>query len=365
MGAVPPPPSLTPQGAPQDVPQDVPRVADRRESARRGRVRRLIDWAKRRTLVRAVQHYVQRRGPILADGVTYRALFSLFAALLLFFTAAAVWLGLNPNELGAVREALDRFIPGLADLVDVDDAVAPVSFSIVGAVSLVALIAAALGAIGSLRASIRGLSRQPDDDESFGRVLVRQIGSGVLFGALLLVAAALSLLSSSGLEAVAGWIGLPDRTPLVVAVARILGAFLALVVNAAAVALAIRVLAGLRLTAGALWAGAVFGGVGLLVLQEFSGLFVRGASANPLLASFAALIALLLWINLSAQVILLAASLAITLSARQRLRRAGREWDASPAWESDPHRDDGAPQPSPAIPGSTPRNGPRSQSAPQ
>ena len=49
--------------------------------------------------------------------------------------------------------------------------------------------------------------------------------------------------------------------------------------------------------------------------QEFSGLFVRGAASNPLLASFATLIALLLWINLSAQVILIAASLIITLTA--------------------------------------------------
>ena len=52
------------------------------------------------------------------------------------------------------------------------------------------------------------------------------------------------------------------------------------------------------------------------MLQEFSGLFVRGAASNPLLASFATLIALLLWINLSVQVILIASSLIVTLEAQ-------------------------------------------------
>jgi membrane protein len=56
------------------------------------------------------------------------------------------------------------------------------------------------------------------------------------------------------------------------------------------------------------------------VLQELSGLFVRGATSNPLLATFAALIALLLWFNLSAQVILLASSYIITATAEAKDR---------------------------------------------
>ena len=48
------------------------------------------------------------------------------------------------------------------------------------------------------------------------------------------------------------------------------------------------------------------------MLQQLSSLFVGGAAANPLLASFASLIALLLWFNLSAQVILIAGAYIIT-----------------------------------------------------
>jgi membrane protein len=64
----------------------------------------------------------------------------------------------------------------------------------------------------------------------------------------------------------------------------------------------------------------MLGGLGLVVLQQLSGLFVRGAASNPLLASFAALIALLLWLNLSAQVILIASSYIIIAAAESRDR---------------------------------------------
>jgi membrane protein len=52
--------------------------------------------------------------------------------------------------------------------------------------------------------------------------------------------------------------------------------------------------------------------------------FVRSASANPLLASFAALIALLLWLNLSAQVVLLAGAWIITGVEDAEDRSSGR-----------------------------------------
>ena len=44
------------------------------------------------------------------------------------------------------------------------------------------------------------------------------------------------------------------------------------------------------------------------MLQVLSSLFVAGATSNPLLASFGSLIALLLWFNLSSQVILIVGS---------------------------------------------------------
>ena len=53
-------------------------------------------------------------------------------------------------------------------------------------------------------------------------------------------------------------------------------------------------------------------------------LFVGGAKSNPLLASFASLLALLLWLNLSTQVILLASSFIVVSEQQEHDRVASR-----------------------------------------
>ncbi|MDF2575379.1 MAG: yhjD, partial [Agromyces sp.] len=102
------------------------------------------------------------------------------------------------------------------------------------------------------------------------------------------------------------------------------------VLDMAVVALAFVSLSGVRARPRALWSGAFLGAVGLTVLQQLSGLFVAGAGSNPLLTTFASLIALLLWLNLSAQVILLASTW-IIVSEREHVDRV-RERFGSPTF---------------------------------
>lgn len=286
----------------------------------RGLVGPVIARALQSTAVRAVLHYAQHRGPMLANSITYRALFSVFAALLLLFSAATVWLSGNPQALGALLDSITVFLPGISDTIDLEQAQLPLGFTLVGVLSLVGLIGAALGAIGSLRAAFRLLAGVSGDESFFLWVLLRNLLVGVAFGGMLLAAALFSLLTSSGMSLVAGWLGISERSAALEWGTRGIGLVVALAVNTLAIAVAFRLLSGTRPTARALWGGALAGGVGLLVLQEFSGLFARGATSNPLLASFAALIALLLWINLSAQVILISASFIVTLEAQARDR---------------------------------------------
>jgi membrane protein len=69
-----------------------------------------------------------------------------------------------------------------------------------------------------------------------------------------------------------------------------------------------RLLSGLQIPWRRLLAGAMLGGAGLGVLKVLGSALLGGASRNPLLASFALIIGLLIWFNLLCQVILLAAS---------------------------------------------------------
>jgi membrane protein len=181
--------------------------------------------------------------------------------------------------------------------------------------SLVGLIGAAIGAIGSLRAALRILADRVSDDLFFVWVLLRNLGLAIALGALLVVSAAATFLGTASIDTLTGWLGLPEDSVVVAVATRIVSILIVFALDTVVVVLMFVTLSGLKAPAKALWTGAALGGIGLLVLQELSGLFVGGASSNPLLASFASLIALLLWFNLSAQVILIASSVIITITS--------------------------------------------------
>lgn len=286
----------------------------------RGLVPRLTAWFLERTLVRAFLLYSEHRGAQLADSVTYRTLFSVFAGVLLGFSFASLWLAGNPEAWRALVAAVDSAIPGLVGedgIIDPSAIQAPAGLTIAGILSLIGLIGAAIGAIGSLRAALRILADRVSEDSFFLWVLLRNLGLAVALGVLLVVSAAATFLGTASIDTVTGWLGLPEDSVLVVVATRIVSILVVLALDTFVIVLMFVSLSGLRVRAKALWTGAVLGGIGLLVLQELSGLFVGGASSNPLLASFASLIALLLWFNLSAQVILIAGAVIITIAREQ------------------------------------------------
>lgn len=273
---------------------------------------RVIAWALSRRPVRALLLYGEARGPMLADSITYRTLFSLFAGVLLGFSLAALWLAGNPQVWNALVQALDAVVPGISDVIDFDLIQAPAGLSIAGVVSAIALIGAAIGAIGSLRAALRTIAGLTHDDALWIWVLVRNLLLAVLIGAGLAVAAAATFLATAGLTLVTSWLGVDSDAPWLGFATWLVSAVVVFALDTVVVALAFALLSGVRARARTLWIGAMLGGLGLTVLQQLSGLFVGGASSNPLLASFASLIALLLWLNLSSQVILIAAAYIVT-----------------------------------------------------
>lgn len=277
--------------------------------------KRATAWLLERKPVRAFLLYQEHHGAMLADSVTYRVLFSVFAGVFLGFAVAGVWLSGNPNALAALIETVGAAIPGLVGddgLIAPDDIVQPVSLTIAGAIALIGLVGAAIGAIGSLRAAFRAIGDQPDDRSFFLWLLLRDLLLAIGFGAMLVAAAAVTLLSTTALGTVFGWLGISSHDWLVDLSTRSVSIVVIFVIDTLVIAVMFRLLSGMRPSARSLWSGAMIGGVGLTVLQVLSSLFVGGASTNPLLASFTSLIALLIWLNLSSQVILIAASYIVT-----------------------------------------------------
>ncbi|MBM7830818.1 membrane protein [Agromyces cerinus] len=276
---------------------------------------RATSWALELKPARAFLLYLERHGAMLADSVTYRVLFSIFAGVFLGFAIAGIWLSGNPDALDALVETVDAAIPGLfgeGGLIAPGDVVQPLTLSIAGILALVGLIGAAIGAIGSLRTAFRRLGSQPDDQTFFVWVMLRDLLLAIGFGAAFAAAAAVTVFSTTALGTMLGWLGISSHDAVFDASSRFVTISVTFVIDALLIAIMFRVLSGMRPSARSLWSGALLGAVGLSVLQVLSGLFVGGATSNPLLASFGSLIALLIWLNLSSQVILIAAAYIVT-----------------------------------------------------
>lgn len=283
----------------------------------------VIAWALARRPVRAALLYTERRGPMLADSVTYRALFSVFAGVLLGFSIAALWLAGNPHAWRAIIDAVQAAVPGLIGengVIDASDLRTPASFSIAGIVSLVALIGAALGAIGSLRTAVRVVAGTVQDDILWIWVILRNLALGIGIGASFVLAAAVTFVGQLGVSWIADLLGLPADSAAVAWTVRLLSLLVVFALDAGLIVAIFLLLSGVRPAARSLWAGALLGAFGLIVLQELSGLFVGGATSNPLLASFASLLALLIWLNLSSQVILVACAYIVTAEEERKDR---------------------------------------------
>jgi membrane protein len=290
-------------------------------------VARVIAWALTLKPVRAFLLYSEHRGPMLADSVTYRTLFSVFAGVLLGFSTAALFLAGNPDAWDALVGAVNAAIPGLVGddgIIDPSDIQAPAGLTIATVLSIVGLIGAAIGAIGSLRTALRALADKVHDDVFWLWVLLRNLAIAIGIGVALAASAALTFFADAGIGALSDLLGRSADDPVSTIGTRAISLLIVFALDTAVVAVLFRTLSGVRASARALWPGALLGAVGLTILQQLSSLFVGGASSNPLLASFASLIALLLWINLSTQVILIAGAYIITSVDEQNDRVRAR-----------------------------------------
>lgn len=267
-------------------------------------VRRLVAWVRQTRPARAAARFSTAGGGVLAGGIAYATLFSLFAALTLGFTVLVAVLGNDEALRDDVVSTVADVLPGLIDTGDGVGGAVPLdalqlspAFTVAGVVAAVALVWSAVAAVAAFQTGLRAMFDLRVVENLVVGTL-RRLGGLVAAGAAVAVSAVLS-------SAAVGWLG--GTAPRVL-VGLATGA-VALVVDTLTFVLAVRVLARARPPRRDLLWGAVIAGVGLGAVRLVGTSLVAGAaSANPLLASFAAVVVLLAWVNLVARVTLLAAA---------------------------------------------------------
>ena len=278
------------------------------------KVQQLIAWVQGLRPVRVFLHYSESRGPLLAGGLSFQAIFAVFAALWVGFSVAGLLVEANPDIRQAFFRVLNQSVPGLIDtgsgegIVDPDDLQTGLVLSWTGAIALGGLLFTALGWLASARDAIRTLFGLPGELLNFFLLKLKDIGLGIGFAAALLVSSALLVLSTQAVTGMLDLIGVDDESLFAMITGRTIGLALMFALDTAALAALYRFLSGLSIPWRRLLAGAFLGAAGLGVLKVLGSALLGGASRNPLLASFAIIIGMLIWFNLICQVILLAAS---------------------------------------------------------
>jgi membrane protein len=263
--------------------------------------------------MRTWQRYGAALGSVLAGGIAYSGLFSVFSALLVGFTVLGLVVGSSSDLQEPVLRAVNDQLPGLLDLgdgglVQPEALFASDVLSFTGAVALVVALWSGLGWLDATRSSIRAVFGLQPDDRSLVRKKVQDVGILATLGLAILASALLSvvvnavagpLLDAVGLGS--GWLG--------TAVLRLLGVLVVLAVDTGVLVILLRLLSRVPLTWRQVRTGALVGAAGLGLLKLLGGLLLgRVGGGNPLLATSAVLVGLLLWMNLVSRVVLLAAA---------------------------------------------------------
>ena len=281
------------------------------------RTSRLIAWVKGLFPVRVWMHLLDRNGMLLAAGMSYQALFAVFAAVYVGFSIAGIWLAGNPNTMESLIRIVGTAVPGLVGdedgIIHADDLIAASAagrgiLTATGVIALGGLIWTAIGWVTFSRMSVRAVFGLEKDRRNFFLLKARDLLVALIFGAMLVIAAALSVVSTAALDWTFDQIGLSTAGPGYTLLARGSGFVLIFAINTVVLAALFRFLSRATIQWRRLAGGSALGGFAMLLLQLGSSLLAGGATRNPLLATFAVFIGLLLFFRLSSIITLTAAS---------------------------------------------------------
>lgn len=272
----------------------------------------LKDWFMVLRPMRAWSHFTNVGGSVLSGGMSYQALFAVFAALYVGFSVFGLTLRERPELLETLVEQINLFVPGLLGphgVVQLNTLLEARVLDWTSIIAGVSLLWVALNWFTGTRRSFRiifGLEVKQYRNPVL--LKLRDFVLAICFFVALIVSAALTVLSAQISDTMLGWIGL-DPSSWLMSTLGMVARYGALFAFDALLLIAMhRYLAEVKVPKWRLWSGCLLGAGGLLVLKLLGGVLLGGATNNPLLASFAVLIGLLLWFNFICRALLLTAS---------------------------------------------------------
>jgi membrane protein len=289
-------------------------------SSGRGREASLIArWRKRAQTVRlqlvqtrpvrAYSRFINVGGSVLTGGMSYQALFAVFAALWVGFGVFGVVLNSQDDLLEALTTQINVLVPGLlgADgAVSLQPLLADRVFDWTRIIASVSLLWVAVAWFTGTRRSIRiifGLEVRRYRNAAL--LKLRDFVLAIGFSLAIMASASLTLIGADLSSNLLSFFGLSADHWLVGGTGTLVRLAALYLFDVLLLVAIHRWLAEVRVPWWPLVSGCALGSIGALALKVAGGALLGGASTNPLFTSFAVFIGLLLWFNLICRVLLL------------------------------------------------------------
>jgi membrane protein len=286
----------------------------------RRRAGALLAAARRRSpaldhALRTYARYQADGGDTLAASVTYFGFLSFFPLVALAFFVTGVVVRVDPGASQSVSDALSSALPGLIGEGPHQLSVAGLSSggarATSGVIGVVGLLVAGLGWLDALRDAIRtlwhhGKLRSNPVVQKLTDVL-QLLGLGAVLAASLGVTG----LAAGFAGHVLGWLGIASSAPAQ-AVVFVLGLLLPALVDVAVFWYVLARLPRVEVELPHALRASVVGAVGFEILKTVGGWYLARTTGNALYGTFAVVVGLLIWINLTSRLTLYVAAYAVT-----------------------------------------------------
>ncbi|MBV7244749.1 YihY/virulence factor BrkB family protein [Streptomyces sp. MW-W600-10] len=240
----------------------------------------------------------------LAAAITFISFLALFPLIAVGAAVAAALL--SDKQLDTIKDKLADQVPGISDQLGIDGLVA--NAGTVGLVAGALLLFTGVGWVGSMRECLRAVWEL--DDVQKANPVVAKVKDAVLLvglGGAVLATVAVSTIGSMAVGRTADLIGIPDGGAGGVLL-RVAALAVAVVADFLLLLYLLTLLPGVEPPRRRLMVAALLGAVGFELLKLLLGSYMREVAGKSMYGAFGVPIALLLWINFTAKLLLFCAA---------------------------------------------------------
>ncbi|MET8937318.1 YihY/virulence factor BrkB family protein [Streptomyces rubiginosohelvolus] len=249
----------------------------------------------------------------LAAAITFISFLALFPLIAVGAAVAAALL--SDKQLDTIKDKLADQVPGISDQLGIDGLVA--NAGTVGLVAGALLLFTGVGWVGSLRECLRAVWDLDDVQEA--NPVVAKVKDAVLLvglGGAALATLAVSTVGSTAVGWTADQIGIPENGVGGILL-RVAALAVAVVADFLLLLYLLSLLPGVEPPRRRLVVAALLGAVGFELLKLLLGSYMRDVAGKSMYGAFGVPIALLLWINFTAKLLLFCAAWTATGSKEE------------------------------------------------